>query len=387
MLLSIDSSNLIPRLMSAANRALRAARLDGDDRSLKRSWVRQWLRRQEDLDWDSESVLAEMETSIGEDAIALFRKRGYEPRPARRDSEMKLLAPTSVGRAYATATRVRHLAEDARLVTWGKPSPPFRFTKTGADEAREWFKEQDLRIREAGLDTYPAMWKLELVLEDPGVREWDSQLESAEGSELSTAVVELLNAHPKSLRFVRHEGGYDGAYLPFLEVTQANGLPRRYLAPRTSVLGRLRSRITRIVEEAGWWSQREATDFVVFGQVPSGSVRISTKRTGAPHGEPQEIVLTVCAPTTRDEVAKAFDQVLRENGLRPAKLSAVHNAVLQLVYATPDLTWRERYNRWLEWCKQHPYLPDFKGDTTSGPPALHTTYRRALKRIQWKPDS
>lgn len=384
MLLSMEVSVLIPRLMAAANRRLREARLDGDDRSLDRRWVKQWISRQQDLDWESESVLAEMEENIGDDAIKLYRRRGYEPRPARGDSNPRGLAPSSVGRAYATAAQVRSLAEDARLSIWGKRTPPFKFTKAGADEAREWFLYQDMTVRNAGLESYPAMLKLELFLEAPDVRDWSSELIRAEGANRLAALVKLLAAHPQSLRLFRENGGHNGGYLPSLEVTQANGLPRQYLAPAGTVLGQLHSHVTAIAKASSWWSTREATDYVCFGKIPSASVRVTTKRTWAREEELTEIVLTIRGPTTHAEVAEAYEQVLEENGLQAYKLSDVHNAVLQLVHTTPTLSWSQRYKRWLEWCKHYPHLPDFNSNSRSGPPSLCNTYKRALRRTGWQ---
>ena len=245
-------------------------------------------------------------------------------------------APPAVGKAYEAASPVRPLVEDVRMRVRGKAAAPFRRDNTGTQAAHEWLFAQEATVRENGLDRYPAAMRLEVQLVSPRVRDWWHEVHRESHNERRAAVSDSVRREASSVQWVRTYGGNDGNLFPRIDVTQGNGDPKRYVAPEGTSLGMLLDGVWHVTPESGWWSEREAADHIIFGTVPSGSVATTMKMRWGNSDIVEEIVPRIRAPTTREEVAEAFDAVLEDYELAPARIGDVNNAVLQLVSKTQN---------------------------------------------------
>lgn len=344
-------------------------------------WVKNAVERCDNQDWDDKETRAGNIIDIVELARAELKVK--EKRVAKSYQPRKYVS-ASVDLSYATVDSLEEQIKAIRMKYWGAEEPPFRKDLAGVKAALQWFCNQE-GADEKNLGARPGQMEMTFKLKTSDCDASDDAIERAKVHNTYVDSEGCIRPKPNGIaRIAKEVAAYaeENPALAFSQIKMSSFRPksinlpsykikddnykRHFFANEGQTLGNLRDNITAIVEESGWWQEEDALDTILFGSIPSAAPKVSSKRIiNSEDSFPRrEISITMLAPATVEEVAKAYADELKYLNLDPTPMTEVQIALARLVAKYPEAPWNERLTIWKRWCRSHPELTkysDYRG--------------------------
>lgn len=338
----------------------------------------EWVKEQLD---DLGSATGEWKQQLQARAVQWANNSGYEPKE-RRVPQPRLTAPPSAGLAYRTEARVLKQAKEIRQKYWGTPAAPFPNSRKGFRQASDWLRAADEEDRVKLGNRRPAVEQIVINVEGDDIpklwRNSDTSEKQRDYKAMLSAFLAQLEPGRGRITGLGQQGKRE---VLRLYNSDPKGFVQGLPAFPNTRLGELVEDVKGLAENAGWWSELQTLSYLMCGRLPSGG--ISSNVNSTPGGaKPRVITLKIQGPATEEEILAEYRRILKEYKLKAKPLSRTQSAVVQLVSKYPELSWSQRYERWLEWCENHPELPRYGKRT--GAPSLVKEYRRACAKVEWE---
>lgn len=332
-----------------------------------------WIKSEieDHFNWDDKEARAENIREITEKARRVSKGRAekktiYEP---------KDYVAGGLDQSYATMREMQEPIEALRLKYWGTTEPPFRRSVEGDRETAEWFYSQEQKDAAAHPDGLPGVATVTYTLSAKNAAAADEindrlHEKYADGDgyvymtatrclEMAKALVEdAENNDNLSFERIRTSGFFQSERIDLHGIVSAGG-GVSVAAVAGETLGDLLKDVRELAKSSGWWSEDNAFWALLYGSIIPAGVRRTSNLSWFNGEHRRKITLTVIAPTTFEEVAKAYAKELERLKLNPKPLTKQQSALMQLWYQHPSTTWAERYEVWQRWCEIHYELKDY----------------------------